>query len=246
MVADTGTASARLRRHYPNDDPGVEPLATDLQRGASGGGGSDADAQTRELSSALVAAGDRCAVCDAPLAVDQRYCVECGERRGKPRFPSSPSADATQAPAPRARSARRPRVSPGATLVAGVATLLLALGVGVLIGHSGNSGSSQRASAPPVQVVKLSGGGGGGGAVAAAKPPTPAATRAKAKAKAAPKVSAEAKAKAAAVSHKASAAASKVLGTSAAKLPPPTVTVGAPGHGAGYQHGHFTGTFFGQ
>jgi hypothetical protein len=185
-------------------------------------------------------------VCDAPLAVDQRYCVECGERRGKPRFPVSPPVDAPPAPAPRRRSARRPRVSAGATLVAGVATLLLALGVGVLIGHSGNSGTSQRASAPPVQVVKLSGGGavGGAAAVAAAKPSTPAATKAKAKAKAAPKVSAQAKAKAAA-SHKASAAASKVLGTSAAKLPPPTVTVGAPGHGAGYQNGHFTGTFFG-
>jgi hypothetical protein len=134
-------------------------------------------------------------------------------------------------------------VSAGATLVAGVATLLLALGVGVLIGHSGNSGSSQRASTPPVQVVKL--GGGGGGAVAA-NPSAPAATKTKAKAKATPKVSAKAKAKAAAASHKASAAASKVLGTSAAKLPPPTVTVGAPGKGAGYQNGHFTGTFFGQ
>jgi hypothetical protein len=135
-------------------------------------------------------------------------------------------------------------VSAGATLVAGVATLLLAMGVGVLIGHSGNSASNQRASTPPVQVVKVTGGGGGGGAVAAATPSTPAATKTKAKAKA--KVNAKAKAQAAAAAHKASAAASKVLGTTAAKLPPPTVTVGAPGHGAGYQNGHFTGTFFGQ
>jgi hypothetical protein len=132
-------------------------------------------------------------------------------------------------------------VSAGATLVAGVATLLLAMGVGVLIGHSGNSASNQRASTPPVQVVKVT--GGGGGAVAAATPSTPAATKTKAKAKA--KVNAKAKAKAAVASHKASAAASKVLGTSAAKLPPPTVTVGAAGHGTGYQNGHFTGTFFG-
>ena len=29
------------------------------------------------------------------------------------------------------------------------------------------------------------------------------------------------------------------------KLPPPTVTVGQKGSGAGYQHGHFTGNFFG-
>jgi hypothetical protein len=134
-------------------------------------------------------------------------------------------------------------VSAGATLVAGVATLLLAMGVGVLIGHSGNSASNQRASTPPVQVVKVT--GGGDGAVAAATPSTPAATQTKAKAKAKAKVNAKAKAKAAVASHKASAAASKVLGTSAAKLPPPTVTVGAAGHGAGYQNGHFTGTFFG-
>ena len=31
--------------------------------------------------------GEPCANCGSPLAADQRYCLECGTRRGGPRIP---------------------------------------------------------------------------------------------------------------------------------------------------------------
>jgi hypothetical protein len=79
---------------------------------------------------------DACSNCGAAMAVDQRYCVECGERRGQPRFAFAPEAatDASEAPEPQRR---RRSGAPGVmTVIAGLATLLLALGVGVLIGTS--------------------------------------------------------------------------------------------------------------
>ena len=56
-------------------------------------------------------------------------------------------------------------MSANASLVAGVATLVLAIGVGVLIGRSGDSGASNAAGAAP-QIIRV--GGGGGGEVASA------------------------------------------------------------------------------
>src|SRR5215831_8576095 len=53
-----------------------------------------------------VAAGDRCAVCGAPLAPDQRYCLQCGERRGQARFTAAPVATPGRT-APAAESAPR-------------------------------------------------------------------------------------------------------------------------------------------
>jgi hypothetical protein len=49
-------------------------------------------------------------------------------------------------------------MSANASLVAGVATLVLAIGVGVLIGRSGDSGSNTAAQAP--QVIRVGGGTG--------------------------------------------------------------------------------------
>jgi hypothetical protein len=37
--------------------------------------------------SLLATVADRCPNCDAPMAADQRYCTECGQRRGQPRLP---------------------------------------------------------------------------------------------------------------------------------------------------------------
>jgi hypothetical protein len=51
---------------------------------------------------------------------------------------------------------RRPFMSANASLVAGVATLILAIGVGVLIGRSGDAGSSN-AAAPDPQVISVCG-----------------------------------------------------------------------------------------
>jgi len=163
--------------------------------------------------------GEQCAACGSPLARDQRYCVACGERRGKPRLPFMDGrprqVPVAAAPAPPPR--RRAGASPGTTLVAGVATLVLAMGVGVLIGRSGGNGSGGgRAAAPPVQVVTVAGSGGG----SAADTTTTVAS-----------------------SSKASKAKVKALPRS--KLPPPTVTMGQRGSGPGFQHGRFTGNFFG-
>ncbi len=169
----------------------------------------------------------RCAECGAPMASDQRYCVECGERRGEPRFPAVID-DADTAPSPAAVTAgRRSRLSPNSTLIAFVGTLLLAMGVGVLIGRSGSS-SPGRDAASGVQVVTV----GGSGAAAAAPTGATGTTSSTAAAAAKP-----------------SSTKSSTPGASAAKakakLPPPTVKVGSTGTGKGYKNGHFTGEFFG-
>ncbi len=205
------------------------------------------DAPTQQLVAATL--GDRCVNCGVPLSSDQRYCVNCGERRGKLRFalPAAPAAvtevrQTRRSAWRRGPSADRPRVSSGATLVAGVGTLLLAMGVGVLIGHT--SGTPKQAAAPPVQVVSV--GGGSGSATTARTPATTSSkksgkgggsnSKSKARAAAAPP---------AAVAAKASNAASKVLGGSKS-LPPATVTVGQQGHGPGFNKGgKFDGSFFG-
>jgi len=124
--------------------------------------------------------GDRCAVCGAELAQDQRYCVECGTRRGAPRFsaplPSQRATAAVAAPAPSRRPSR-------IVLIAAIATLLIAFGVGVLIGHyitnaqtvnvhltgsgsgassAGSGGSSSSGSGGHSSGGHSSGGSGGG------------------------------------------------------------------------------------
>ncbi len=62
---------------------------------------------------------------------------------------------------------RRPFISANASLVAGVATLVLAIGVGVLIGRSGDSGSNTAANPAP-QIIRVGGGGESTGGKAAA------------------------------------------------------------------------------
>lgn len=63
---------------------------------------------------------------------------------------------AEAAAAPPSPPDRRPFMSANASLVAGVATLVLAIGVGVLIGRSGE-GSSQTAAQPSVITVPAAG-----------------------------------------------------------------------------------------
>jgi hypothetical protein len=97
------------------------------------------------------------------MAADQRYCLECGQRRGDPRLPFMDAVvlmDAVQRPsqaAPPPPKKKRSGISPNAALIAGVGTLLLALGIGVLIGRSGHQEVAQTAAAP--QVIKVGGGG---------------------------------------------------------------------------------------
>jgi hypothetical protein len=197
---------------------------------AGGIGTAGEDAPTQQLG--LTAVGDRCVACGAPLSSDQRYCVNCGERRNKPRFSLPEAAPAPEVATTARRPSRRPRTSSGGTLVAGVGTLLLAMGVGVLIGHT-NTSSAARTSSPKDQIVYLN--GSSPNSTAAASTPS---------SKTGKKSGSKSKSKSnSPTGKKATAAASKVLGGK--NLPPSTVTVGQSGHGPGYQHGHFTGTFFG-
>jgi len=173
----------------------------------------------------------QCPSCGTHMAPDQRYCLECGERRGTPRLPfmDGVTRHPQQAPAPPASRRRRPRLSPNSSLIAGVGTLLLALGVGVLIGRSGHdSGSSSKS--PAVQVITA-----GGGASAA---PT---TTAQASAGGS---SGTKKIKPKSGGGVVGADVSAAEGKPKEKLPPPTVKLGDKGHGAGYTNGKFTGDFF--
>ncbi|MGN6276825.1 MAG: hypothetical protein ACTHNP_12975 [Solirubrobacterales bacterium] len=100
------------------------------------------------------------------MLADQRYCLNCGQRRGDPRLPFMDAVvfmDAAKQPQPDAAPAapppppdRRPFMSANASLVAGVATLVLAIGVGVLIGRSGEN-SAQPVAQPTVITTSAGG-----------------------------------------------------------------------------------------
>jgi hypothetical protein len=116
----------------------------------------------------LGAQGEPCAQCGAPLAGDQRYCLECGARRADARI-AFRDILARQGGPPRApivRSYAEQRTPPsGIAFLVGLVCLLLALGVGVLIGRSGNDSPTAAAPTPPPQVISV-----GGAAPAAAAP----------------------------------------------------------------------------
>ena len=111
-----------------------------------------------------VAHAESCASCGAPLAADQRYCLECGERRtpmssvllgGPPTGPQPQPSPPPPAPPTRGGASQDGAWQRGTTLtvIAGVGVLLLAMGVGVLIGRSGDS----RTAAPASQVIVSTG-----------------------------------------------------------------------------------------
>jgi hypothetical protein len=181
------------------------------------------------------------------MASDQRYCLECGHRRGDPRLPFMDAVvfmDAIKRPAsaapPPPPSEPKPRMSANASLIAGVATLVLAIGVGVLIGRS-NEGGGSTAAAPATQVIKV---GGGGEETATASDSKASSigggSNGKAKKKAPEK---------AIDSSGTSEAAAEVLKPAGdVKLPPPTVKPGGKceSGAAGCEGGKFTGEFFGE
>ncbi len=116
----------------------------------------------------LAGAAEPCASCGAPLAGDQRYCLECGERHAPPSsvlLGGSAQARAAQPPAaPYGLGAGPPpalthETTYGAsrnnavTVIAGVGVLLLAMGVGVLIGRSGGSSKPVAAATPQILTV---------------------------------------------------------------------------------------------
>ncbi len=128
-------------------------------------GGEVTTLSTESIASPQPSAGGpaapACAACGSPLAADQRYCLECGERcpqtseflRSGAPVAGSPPTTPAQPPGASSDSPHGPR-SNTVSLLAGVGVLLLAMGVGVLIGRSG--GSSKQGPAP-VEVVTQAG-----------------------------------------------------------------------------------------
>jgi hypothetical protein len=134
-------------------------------------------------SSLSVDGTESCASCGAALADDQRYCLECGERRAPMSSVllggSSPGGSAQPAPArPSATgpppAGHLPPATSGAnrgntvTVIAGVGVLMLAMGVGVLIGRSGGS----KQSAAPAQVISVGSSLGAGASTNASAAPS--------------------------------------------------------------------------
>jgi hypothetical protein len=121
--------------------------------------------------------GEPCAQCGSPLAADQRYCLNCGRRRGGPRVDyrqrmlaaSSPTEPHAAQTAPEPAAAPEPgkgeRDYAPLAAVGGIAVLGLMLLVGVLIGKGDDT-----ASAPAPVYIKGGGGAetaeGGGGEAA--------------------------------------------------------------------------------
>lgn len=184
------------------------------------------------------------------MAVDQRYCLNCGERRGGARFPVGGTSArtvtevVTEAPAPPPRTAR----GAGLTLVAGIATLLIAMGVGVLIGQKSSPSNSAQ-----TKVIQL---GGGAGTTASSSPGAPRASTNvgnhahAAKGKSGSRTATKTKVVVVHLTPKvqkaATKAASKVFGSSGHLSKNVTQSVGgacAAGT-AGCQNGKFTGGFF--
>ena len=219
---------------------------------------------------AAFGAGDSCPNCGARMAADQRYCLNCGHRRGEPRLPfmdavvfmesmSAPGGAAGTPPPPPSEPKSSNRMNANAALIAGVATLVLAIGVGFLIGRSGHDNSNNAAAEAPIKVIEV-GGGGGGESTETAAAETAAESSAGAGKKKGGKESGGGKKSAKATpeaeknsevgTHGASKATEEVLHTEGdVKLAEPEQKVGgscekgAAGCSAG---GEFTGNFFGE
>jgi hypothetical protein len=118
----------------------------------------DQDAPTQTLG----AHGEPCPGCAAPLAADQRYCLNCGRRRAAARVPyadllagrAPDEVLAPMAPPPPPPTAPARRPLPSTAVVAGAAAAsAFVLGVGVLIGAAATGPEQPRqvAAVAPVQ-----------------------------------------------------------------------------------------------
>jgi hypothetical protein len=144
------------------------------------------------------------------------------------------------AAAPTPPRKRGGRVSANTALIAGVGTLLLALGIGVLIGRSGNQTGT--VTTPTTQVLTLP--SGSGEATTAETSTGPAGKSSAKKKSGGGEATAASKAGANGQSEAAEEVLKPVAGT---KLPPPETKVGDKGSGPGYNKNHeFTGSFFGE
>ncbi len=165
----------------------ADPLAA---LGAAAGGAPSQPgnaAGSAAIPQAVASGVEPCPHCGTPLALDQRYCLECGAPR---TYLSGMLLDRLRAPAAQATPGQPvqppmggtgPPVTPTSpgdstwqrgnvlTLIASIGVLLLAMGVGVLIGRSG--GSSSGGSAPQIVTVPAA---ASGAASTTTTPTTPA------------------------------------------------------------------------
>jgi hypothetical protein len=120
-------------------------------------------------------------------------------------------------------------------LIAGIGTLLLAMGIGVYIGSQGRSDTSGSAKAPAAQTVTVisQGSGAAGGATGTATTPATG-----------PTTGATGTTGSTTAGKKAAATKKATTPAPPKKATPPVVHVGSPGTGPGYQNGKFTGNFF--
>lgn len=226
-------------------------------------------------SMAAFGSNESCPNCSARMAADQRYCLNCGQRRGEPRLPfmdavafmgsmSAPGAGPGAPPPPPSGEDRRSsRMNANAALIAGVATLVLAIGVGFLIGRSGHDNSAPTAAGGGVKVIQLGATAPAAGAEetattaeAAPKKATKTKGGSKGKSKLAkeaessPKATAKSKENSEVGEHGASKATEEVLHTEGdVKLAEPEQKVGGAcekGTAGCSEGGEFNGNFFGE
>ena len=98
----------------------------------------------------------RCAACGVPMAADQRYCLSCGARRDGARLPFQDALVPAQPQRP-----AMPAVQPAlwyppqnsgvntTTMLAALACVLVAFGVGLLVGGDGDGGQPVVVGAGP-------------------------------------------------------------------------------------------------
>ena len=181
--------------------------------------------------------GAACTACGAALAPEQRYCVECGQRRGRSDLPFAPVAIVEYDDVPSANpAASRWRMSTNTGFIAGVGVLLIALGVGVLIGRGTTTASASKTNTP-VQVVTLGGGAAGAAGTTGAAGATPATGAGTPVAGATPATGAKTKTSTAQVNT----STSSTTVVSAVEHTRPLTGPNRPG----YHNGKFTGNFFG-
>ncbi|MGD9734901.1 MAG: hypothetical protein AB7V58_04725 [Solirubrobacterales bacterium] len=249
----------------PSGEPQTAPLPVAPSSDQHHQPGATPADQSLAPPSLASSAGDACPSCGARMALDQRYCLNCGNRRGDPRLPfmdavvfmeaakhprDDPAAAAAAAPPP---PPQKSGLSPGTTLIAGIATLILAVGVGVLIGRSGDSSGTPVASPKPT-VIQVGGGSGSGEVETAGESGTAekAAGKKASKSEAAGggKKTKKAPPEKEVDSSGTSKAAAEVLKPSGdVKLPPPTAQVGGDcekGTSGCSDSGEFNGEFFGE
>ena len=109
--------------------------------------------------------GDLCTTCGSALSPDQRYCLSCGTRRSGANLhfqqilaaetaAQAPSGSSAHAGAAVGAAAGGSTTRSSMPALASIACLLLALGVGVLIGRSG-SGSGSAATTQAVTAAPV-------------------------------------------------------------------------------------------